>query len=369
MTGNDGDRREANEAPVDRLPSFSFELPPSEDGASFAVYRQNSASLCAITLPEGASASDFWFSSTIYQLPHGMIFRASSAAHNMRRGPEQMAGGRNNEIMMIAQVSGQVNTTTGKQRHALGPGDIAFYDYARGYESVATDFSMMALVIARDQVPPLFLTPAVHCAVLPAQAGATRLLFRTIETLLEIADSLTLAEADVAIDAAFMMAGGALQTTLTRAGEASFSDDALMDRALAFIDQNVMDPDLTPSRFEAHLALSRSSLYRLFEPHGGVGAVVLRRRLDRSMKAMLTTVTTKPSLPKLVANYGFRSETHFSRAFRARFGVTPRAFHDMVRRKDHAELAAQAQRAGFASLQAWLDFVSGAPAGARHGRI
>jgi AraC-like DNA-binding protein len=76
---------------------------------------------------------------------------------------------------------------------------------------------------------------------------------------------------------------------------------------------------------------------------------------------MLTTVATKPSLRKIAADYGFRGETHFSRAFRARFGITPRAFHDMVSRKDHTELTAQAQRAGFASLQAWLDFVSHEP--------
>ena len=55
---------------------------------------------------------------------------------------------------------------------------------------------------------------------------------------------------------------------------------------------------------------------------------------------------------------GFRSETYLNRAFRTRFGVTPRAFRNMVRRKDYAALAAQAQRAGFASFRAWIEHVS-----------
>ncbi len=348
-----------NDPPADRLPSFSFALPPSADGSSFTAYRQNSAPLCAITLPEGASEADFWFNSTIYQLPHGILFRAASAAHNMTRGPEQMAGGNNSEIMMIAQVSGRADSVCGERRTVVEPGDIAFYDYARGYQSVVTDFSMMALVMAREYVPPLFLSPQVHGAVLSAGNDATRMLFRTIENLFDTIGGLTLVEADAAVHAAFLMAGGALQRLLAeqRISELG-SNDPLLDKAISFINRNIANPDLTPARLESELGLSRSSLYRLFEPHGGVGAVVLRQRLDHSMKAMLTGVAMKPSLRGLANAYGFRSETHFSRAFRSRFGLTPRAFHEMVSRKDHAALSEQAQRAGFASLQNWIEHVS-----------
>ena len=365
MTGNDADRPEARppglEPSADKLPRFAIELPPSDDGGSFLAYQQNSAPMCDISLPAGASPSGFWFNGIIYQMPHGVMYRASSAAHNMLHGPAHTGEGKSRDITMIAQISGQAHTRCGKRDLLLGPGDIVFYNHAQEYYSEVSEFRMMALMIARDQVPPLFLSPAVHGAVLPAASAGAQLLFGTLETLFETADGLTLAEADAAVDAAFTMAGGALQAVLTRAGEQFSYGDPMMDKALAFIDRHITDPNLTPAGFEAHLAVSRSSLYRLFEPHGGVGAVVLRRRLDRSMKAMLTTVNSGLSLRKIAADYGFRGETHFSRAFRARFGITPRAFNELVRRKDYAGLSVQAERAGFTSLQSWLDFLSREP--------
>jgi hypothetical protein len=43
-----------------------------------------------------------------------------------------------------------------------------------------------------------------------------------------------------------------------------------------------------------------------------------------------------------------------NRAFRARFGITPHQSYDMVRRKDTAALAAQAERFGFEGLLKWI---------------
>jgi len=127
--------------------------------------------------------------------------------------------------------------------------------------------------------------------------------------------------------------------------------DPFADHAPCFV-------ETVPAKIQAHLHLSRASLYRLFEPHGGVGAVILRRRLDRAMKTLLTGASSRPALRRIADELGFRSQAHFSRAFRTRFGIAPRAFQQTMRRKDHAALAAQAERVGFASLKSWLEYLS-----------
>lgn len=314
--------------------------------------------MCAVVLPKDLSAEDFWFRTTLFQLPDAVLFRASAPGHSMHRGPKEIALG-GDQIMMAVQIAGQVTNVSAGRHHTLSPGDIAFYDQLQGYDSSTTDFDMMALMVARDRVPPLFAAPTVHGAVLPAASGVARLLFRTLETLLDTAEDMTLAELDAAIDAAFVMAGGALRVPLEREGMLGYgAGDAQIDKAMAYIDRNIENPNLTPAHLEEHLRLSRSSLYRLFEPLGGVGAFILRRRLDRGMKALLTGIASKPSLRKIADSYGCRSEAHFSRAFRSRFGIAPRAFLEMVRRKDDDALKAQAQRVGFTTLQGWLKHVS-----------
>jgi hypothetical protein len=40
-----------------------------------------------------------------------------------------------------------------------------------------------------------------------------------------------------------------------------------------------------------------------------------------------------------------------------RFGITPHQFYEMVRRRDHEGLSAQAQRAGFDHHNAWIEYL------------
>ena len=129
-----------------------------------------------------------------------------------------------------------------------------------------------------------------------------------METLLQAADALTLAEADAAVDALLTMAeadaavdalltmaAGMLEGALARVGT-HLSAHVMLEKALRFIDHHLASSDLSPALLEASLPLSRSSLYRLFEPLGGVGNAILQRRLDRSMKVLLTGSAAKPPL-------------------------------------------------------------------------
>ena len=70
------------------------------------------------------------------------------------------------------------------------------------------------------------------------------------------------------------------------------------------------------------LGLSRSALYWLFEPYGGVAAYLLERRLAR-VRALLADRREHRRISELAFAHGFASEAHFSRAFRRCFGLTP----------------------------------------------
>jgi len=97
---------------------------------------------------------------------------------------------------------------------------------------------------------------------------------------------------------------------------------AVTQRARHYVNSNLDNPDLSPTRIARSLGMSRSALYRLFEPIGGVAAFVLERRLERAYRLL-----SDPQDMRLVSSIahalGFASESHFARAFRQRFGHTP----------------------------------------------
>jgi AraC-like DNA-binding protein len=339
------------------LPKYDMRLGPDANGSALALYRQNIEILYRLELEPDAAAR-FSSHALTYQLPHAVFARVDSVAQTLKRGPQEIARG-NDQFLLHAQMEGELDAVYGGRACKVRPGDVVILDYTREIESRATDFRIMYLMVARDMVPPQLLDRAAHGTVFPATTGAGQMLYRTLETLLQAADGFSRAEAGAAVDALLAMAAGMLEGVLARDEGAGA---ALLAKALALIDRELGNPDLSPALVEAGLPLSRSGLYRLFEPLGGVSAAILQRRLERTMKALLNGKSAKPALRTIVRAHGFQNEEQLTRSFRARFGLTPHQFHAMVRRKDYAGLAAQAERAGFANLQAWIEaFPDGTP--------
>jgi AraC-like DNA-binding protein len=98
---------------------------------------------------------------------------------------------------------------------------------------------------------------------------------------------------------------------------------AALQRAQDYIRRHIGDPALSPDRIAAEAALSRASLYRLFEPLGGVAAYIRERRLDYAYR-LLRDPDEKRFVAVISDALGFSSEAHFSRVFKQRFGLSPR---------------------------------------------
>ncbi|MBS0190674.1 MAG: AraC family transcriptional regulator [Phycisphaerales bacterium] len=93
-----------------------------------------------------------------------------------------------------------------------------------------------------------------------------------------------------------------------------------------------------PLRLEAMARLAHLSpfhFHRVFQAIAGetLSDFVKRRRLERALSLM---AGTKPaSLTRIAASCGFSSSSDFSRSFRQRYGVPPRAFDLEAWRREH----------------------------------
>lgn len=114
----------------------------------------------------------------------------------------------------------------------------------------------------------------------------------------------------------------------------SVVEPLLRRRLIACIDQLLGDPDLSPEMLTQRLHVSRSSLYKLGAPAGGISALIRERRLQKAHEA-LRRAPPPSSIQSVAFATGFRSEAQFSRAFRRRFGLSPSEARAQARR--HAE--------------------------------
>jgi AraC-like DNA-binding protein len=103
--------------------------------------------------------------------------------------------------------------------------------------------------------------------------------------------------------------------------------DARLARARRYIASRIEDPELTPDTVAAELRVSRRTLYAWFEPVGqSPGAYIQQTRLDRCRRALLEADSRDKTITRIAFDYGFSDMAHFSRLFKAAYGVGPREY-------------------------------------------
>jgi acetamidase/formamidase/AraC-like DNA-binding protein len=102
---------------------------------------------------------------------------------------------------------------------------------------------------------------------------------------------------------------------------------ANLHRLCQTIERKLDDPDLTPARVAQAEGISERYMQKLFEGSGSSFTHYLReRRLQRTSVELSNPAEAHHSISEIAYRNGFNDSAHFSRAFRHRFGLSPREF-------------------------------------------
>jgi AraC-like DNA-binding protein len=96
----------------------------------------------------------------------------------------------------------------------------------------------------------------------------------------------------------------------------------------SYIENRLGDCDLSVASILNTFALTRRSLYRYFEPSGGVRAYIQSRRLARALTDLAAQPYSRGRVAAAARCWGFSSEAAFSRAVRREFGAPPGRLFD-----------------------------------------
>jgi AraC-like DNA-binding protein len=100
---------------------------------------------------------------------------------------------------------------------------------------------------------------------------------------------------------------------------------ATLVRVKDHIMRNLSDPDLSPSKIAAAHFMSVRYLHKLFELEGvTVGNWTRMQRLERCRIDILRNAAVGAGIAVVARRWGFVNPSHFSRVFRAAYGMTPR---------------------------------------------
>jgi len=100
-------------------------------------------------------------------------------------------------------------------------------------------------------------------------------------------------------------------------------------RIVKYIEENLGDPKLTPTRIASAFRITTRYLHHLFsDGEETVARFILRRRLEGCARALTSPSQRRRTITAIAFDHGFSSATHFGRVFRARYDMTPREYRN-----------------------------------------
>jgi AraC-like DNA-binding protein len=107
---------------------------------------------------------------------------------------------------------------------------------------------------------------------------------------------------------------------------------ALLPAARAWIETHLDDPELRPELVAAEQGVSARTLHRLFELDGTTFSAWVRdRRLEHCRVEIEERAFDGTPVCEIGARWGLGDAAHFSRVFKARYGLPPKAYRDAAR--------------------------------------
>lgn len=275
------------------------------------------------------------------------VSAATSPPLIMVRGPGTIARtGVDQFHIQFYRAGGFAMIVDGAERQ-VEAGDICMLDLIRPATLRMTGFDNLAAIVARDLLAPLLADVGdVHGLVLRRDSEAAVAVREHLEEMWRLRSELTVAEGlDWSRATAALIAGVIRANSQSRASTRTELRRSQFRAISRRIDREIADPGLGPSTLSRDFHVARPTLYRMFEPHGGIGKYILGRRLAGVFRDLSDPALVDKAISEILRTWGFTNHTAAGRAFRAAYGLTPSACR--VRARDRHRAGAIAGREVF----------------------
>lgn len=309
----------------ERLPYLAGHI-GADYADSFAACREMTAMMFELDTPAPQQRIGYSMDFAMFDFgPVKLSTGTSSAPTIFSRTPQTIARtGTDQFHVQFYRRNGLVMTVDGAERRA-GVHDVCLLDLSRPAALRTDGIDNLSAIISRDLLLPLLADPGdVHGLVLRHDSEAGVAVREHLEDMwqqgphLTVGEGLELAQATADLLAAVIKANSQSHTQ-TRAALRKSQFRAIC----RCIDRQISDPELGPASLASQFYLTRPTLYRMFEPHGGIGKYILGRRLTGAFRDLSDPLRAHEQIASILHRWGFANHTAAGRAFRNAYGVTP----------------------------------------------
>lgn len=253
------------------------------------------------------------------------VSRIASQPQRVHRRAEDIGGSPGDVFFLNLPLTPGARASQGGMSATLGPGDLVVVDATRPFElSFDRAFRQISVTLPQETLAPLLGSPGTATGVrVRGDQGVGAVAVAAVRTLAETAATIDPEAAGALADEIARLVALALRPTPAR--HPSAGRGLLLQAILDEVERSLDDPALTPARVADRVGVSVRYLHQLFADHGpSFSRWLLLRRLERCRRDLRDPLRAHWSIAAIAFDRGFRDPSHFSRAFRAHYGQTPR---------------------------------------------
>lgn len=306
----------------------TYALPPNK---RFAAWQQSMGIFLDPSLSDQNSQETFGAEIEGYLFDDIFFSRGRAPRQKFGRQSIKIAQDGLDHYMIQLFVQGYTEMQVHGRTIQNRPGQIVGFDLGEVMNSTNTDFDVLCVIIPRARLAPLLMRPdSLHGLIPASNEGSHSLLANYMRALYRAAPSLLPNEAGASARALLELIASAFNAvamgkTCGREGR----HHSLRLRAQQFIRDNLGSQHLTPEHIAQNIGVSRSSLYQLFEPEGGITGYVRELRLHKCLMQIMCTHPVHMHIKEIALHWGFDNAAVFTRSFKQRFGLTPGEAREM----------------------------------------
>ena len=294
---------------------------PADDPQSLASYTRVLMPAFDHQIP--ASSPPFTASMELFFLPEVTVSWAKVTASRYTRTIRTIAARGTDQILMVCYRSGHFDLTTGGRTRRVEAGEMAFIDLSQETIIEAPSVDNISLAASRRRLEGTVpFIDGAHGFIRPVDA-VSKLLRGMLEAIVDVGPAMPVVDARGIARATLQLVAACLEP-LSRKPIESGRNIVSLVVIRVFVEQHLLEPALGPQSLIDEFGITRSTLYRLFEPLGGVSAYIARRKLNHAFRLLSDTQQPSGRISSLAAELRFSHPSAFTRAFKATFGLSPR---------------------------------------------
>ncbi|GGW14098.1 AraC family transcriptional regulator [Streptomyces capoamus] len=250
----------------------------------------------------------------------------------------RLAAGSDDDYVVVKLLSrGAARIEQDGREACLRPGQLFVYDMSRPVRLTLPErFLTKSLVLPRRV---LGLSEAdlqrITASPLGADSALGGLLTPLLSRLVDTAETYPQRTGELVARTVVDLVQTLAEERLGRAG-GDTADAARLSlvRIRAYIDRHLAHPELTPQSIARAHHISVRYLHKLFELEDiTVSRWIQQRRLERCRDDLARREVAHLTIAAVAHRWGFTSASHFSRVFRAAYGVSPAEWRGSARRR------------------------------------